>query len=65
MARKDILSLLGGVDRRSIGLADEVAAMVAQDLRLFPELLAGMWSADVVGTDACRRCDRESYAGTR
>ena len=41
-----ILTLLEGGDRRSIGRADEVAAMVPKDPGLFPELIAGLWSDD-------------------
>jgi HEAT repeat protein len=40
MPRNDILGLLRGGDRRS----DEVAAMVSADPRLFPKLIAGLWS---------------------
>jgi hypothetical protein len=39
-----ILTLLQGGDRRSIGRADEVAAIVSKDPGLFPELIAGLWS---------------------
>jgi HEAT repeat protein len=46
MARKSILSLLEGGDRRSIGRADQVAAMVSTKPGLFPELIAGLWSED-------------------
>src|ERR1700722_6067869 len=46
MRRKNILALLEGGDRRSIGRADQVAAIVAKDAGLFPELLAGLWSGD-------------------
>jgi hypothetical protein len=46
MPRKNILTALEGGDRRSIGRADQVAAAVLRDLRLFPELIAGLWSAD-------------------
>src|SRR5271166_279661 len=46
MARKNILALLSGGDRRMIGQADRVAAMVSDDAKLFPELIAGLWSAD-------------------
>jgi hypothetical protein len=42
----NILTLLEGGDRRSIGRAGEVAAMVTKDPRLFPELIAGLWSDD-------------------
>jgi hypothetical protein len=46
MRRKNILTLLEGGDRRSIGRSDQVAAIVSSDLGLFPDLLAGLWSAD-------------------
>jgi hypothetical protein len=46
MPRKNILALLEGADRRSIGHADRVAAMVFDDAALFPEPIAGLWSAD-------------------
>ncbi len=39
-----ILSLLAGGDRRSIGRADRVAAIVCKDPTLFPELISGLWS---------------------
>ncbi|MGC1903907.1 MAG: hypothetical protein WA715_08825 [Candidatus Acidiferrum sp.] len=38
--------LLRGGDRRSIGRANEVAALIAKDPRLFPELVSGLWSDD-------------------
>jgi hypothetical protein len=46
MPSKNILALLEGGDRRSIGRADQVAAMVSDDPRLFPKLIAGLWSTD-------------------
>src|SRR5208337_1551914 len=46
MARKQILSLLQGGDRRMIGRSDQVAAMVGKAPRLFPELIGGLWSED-------------------
>jgi hypothetical protein len=46
MPPKNILTLLEGGDRRTIGRADQVAAMVSDDPRLFPKLIAGLWSAD-------------------
>jgi hypothetical protein len=46
MMRKNILTVLEGGDRRSIGRSDEVAAMVSNDPELFPDLIAGLWSAD-------------------
>jgi hypothetical protein len=46
MRRKSILALLEGGDRRSIGHADQVAALVSKDVALFPELMTGLWSGD-------------------
>jgi hypothetical protein len=46
MRRTGVLLLLRGSDRRTIGRADQVAAIVAKSLRLFPKLIAGLWSAD-------------------
>ena len=46
MPRKNILALLEGGDRRSIGRADEVAATVSKNHALFPRLMQGLWSKD-------------------
>ncbi len=46
MRQTDVLLLLQGGDRRTIGRADQVAAIVVKSLRLFPKLIAGLWSAD-------------------
>ena len=46
MPSKDLLSLLKGGNRRTIGRADEVAARVAGNPKLFGTLIAGLWSAD-------------------
>ena len=46
MPRKDILPLLEGGDRRTIGRSDQVAAMVSKDPELLPKLIAGLWSED-------------------
>jgi HEAT repeat protein len=46
MRRKDILALLEGGDRRTIGRSDQVAAIVSNDPELFPELISGLWSTD-------------------
>lgn len=46
MPRKNILLLLEGGDRRTIGRSDQVVAMVYKDPKLFPELIAGLWSED-------------------
>jgi hypothetical protein len=43
-----LVKLLAGGDRRSIGRADEVAAIVSRDPGLFPELILGLWSEDPV-----------------
>ena len=48
MPRKNILTLLAGGDRRTVGRADRVAAIVSKDSSLFPELMAGFWSEDVL-----------------
>ncbi|HXZ28330.1 MAG TPA: hypothetical protein VEG08_10075 [Terriglobales bacterium] len=48
MRAKDILRLLGGGDRRSLGRCEEVAAMVARQPRLLSALMAGLWSEDLV-----------------
>ena len=46
MHRKAFWRCLEGGDRRGIGRSNEVAALVARDQRLFPELIAGLWSDD-------------------
>ena len=46
MVRKNIRSFLEGEDRRTIGRADRVAEIVSDDAKLFPTLIAGLWSAD-------------------
>ena len=48
MPRKNILALLEGGDRRSIGRSDEVAGIVRRNPRLFPKLMEGMWSENPV-----------------
>jgi hypothetical protein len=42
MPQKNILFLLEGGDRRTIGHADQVVAMVTRDPGLFPALVAGL-----------------------
>lgn len=42
MPTKNILDLLKGGDRRSIGYSEQVATMVWGNLQLFPELIAGL-----------------------
>ena len=46
MSRKNILALLEGGDRRSIGRSDQMAAIVSKNQALFPELMKGWWSED-------------------
>src|SRR5271157_2005691 len=46
MTGKNILLLLKGGDRRTIGRSDEVAAIVSRNTVLFPKLIAGLWSSD-------------------
>ena len=63
MPSKNILLRLAGGDRRSIGRADEVAAIVSRNLRLFPQLIAGLWSDDALvrmrAADAAEKVTRE------
>lgn len=60
---KAILGRLSGGDRRSIGHADEVAAIVSRNLTLFPELMTGLWSDDPLvrmrAADAAEKVSRE------
>jgi hypothetical protein len=42
----DLLAPLAGGDRRTIGRSDEVVAMVSKNPKLFPSLIAGLWSGD-------------------
>jgi hypothetical protein len=64
MPRKDILLLLRGGDRRTIGRADEVAAIVSKDPEFFPELIAGLWSEDSLvrmrAADAAEKVTRKN-----
>jgi hypothetical protein len=46
--KRDLLAMLQGGDRRSLGRAEEVASLVAEDRRLFAALMKGLWSADEV-----------------
>ena len=63
MKRHDILTMLGDGDRRSIGRADRVAAMVGRDRRLFAKLMAGLWSESALvrmrAADAAEKVTRE------
>jgi len=46
MPRRNILALLEGGDRRTIGRSNQVAALVSKTPGLFPDLIAGLWSGD-------------------
>src|SRR5579871_4969488 len=46
--RRDVLDLLAGDDRRSIGASDAVAALVLKEPGFFPRLIEGMWSPNKV-----------------
>jgi hypothetical protein len=60
---KNILALLEGGTRRTIGLADEVAAVMSGHPELFPELIAGLWSVNPLvrmrAADAAEKVTRE------
>jgi hypothetical protein len=45
-APNPLLNELSGGDRRSIGQANKVAALVLRRHTLFPELMQGLWSSD-------------------
>jgi hypothetical protein len=46
MTSRNIIALLEGGDRRSIGRSEQVVTLVLREPRLFGELLRGLWSAD-------------------
>ena len=64
MPSKDILTLLRGGDRRTIGHSDQVAAIVSRKPGLFPKLLAGLWSSDPIvrlrAADAAEKVTRKN-----
>ncbi len=64
MPRKNLLALLGGEDRRSIGHSDQVAAIVSKTPSLFPQLITGLWSKDPLvrmrAADAAEKVSREN-----
>jgi hypothetical protein len=66
MPRKNILSLLEGGDRRTIGQTDRIAAAVNKDSKLFPQLIAGLWSENLLvrrrAADAAEKVTRKSPA---
>src|ERR1700683_1416797 len=59
---KNILQLLEGGDGRSIGPADRVVSLVSKNPKLFPKIVAGLWSADRLvgmrGADAMGKVKR-------
>ena len=63
---KDILRLLKGGDRRSIGRANEVADLVSKNPTLFPALIRGLWSEDRLvrmrAADAIEKVTRASHS---
>jgi hypothetical protein len=64
MPRKNILFLIAGGDRRSIGRSDQVAAIVSKTPKLFSTLIAGLWSEDSLvrmrAADAAEKVTREN-----
>jgi hypothetical protein len=46
--RKNILSALGRGDRRSVGRANQVAALAAQSPEIFGQLIEALWNPDPV-----------------
>jgi hypothetical protein len=65
MPRKSILRLLEGGDRRTIGHSDRVVAILSDHPKLFPKLIAGLWSADYLvrmrAADATEKVTRQNY----
>src|SRR5580704_6089964 len=63
MPRKNILSLLEGGDRRTIGQTDRVATAVTKDPKLFPQLIAGLWFENLLirmrAADAAEKVTRK------
>jgi hypothetical protein len=59
----ELLKLLKGGDRRSIGQADRVAEMVLKDKRLFRGLMKGLWAEDFLvrmrAADAAEKVTRK------
>ena len=62
--RSSILELLAGGDRRSIGRADKVAAIVSKNPARFPGLIDGFWSEDPLvrmrAADAAEKASRKN-----
>jgi HEAT repeat protein len=66
MPRQNILALLRGGDRRSIGRADQVVAIVSKNPALFSELIAGLRNEDLLvrmrAADAAEKISRTTPA---
>lgn len=66
MPQKNILPLLEGGDRRTIGRSGQVVALVSRDTALFPHLMAGLWSEDPLvrmrAADAAEKVTRQDHA---
>ena len=66
MPPEKILTLLEGGDRRTIGRAEEVAALVSKNPRLFGGLIRGLWSANPLvrmrAADAAEKVTRDKPA---
>jgi hypothetical protein len=64
MPQKNILLLLEGGDRRTIGGSDQVAVMVVKNPRLFRKLISGLWSPDPLvrmrAADAAEKVTRKN-----
>lgn len=62
---KSLLAQLTGGDRRSLGHANEVAAMVVKNPEMFPALFEGLWSADPLvrmrAADAAEKVTRTKH----
>src|SRR5215468_9763272 len=64
MPRNNILGLLRGGDRTTIGGGDEVAEIVSNERRRFPKLIAGLWSAEPLMHIRAADAKRKGYAQT-
>ena len=66
MPRKNILELLKGGDRRTIGHANQVAKLVSEDTTLFTSLMEGLWSQNAIvrmrAADALEKVTRKDHS---
>lgn len=62
--KENLADLLKGGDRRSIGRANKVAALVASNPESFPDLISNLWSDDSIvrmrAADAAEKITREN-----